>query len=157
MYGRGSSCSRSQTTGSAPASSRSLAWAGLRIRPRGLCPAALSSRSRRSAICPCPPAIRTSMGRRLVEAAVSRHTGAGHANPMRLEDKVVIITGASAGIGRATALELARRGARVGLIARGRERLESAKREIEQEGGTAAVAVADVADHQALERAASEL
>jgi short-subunit dehydrogenase len=68
-----------------------------------------------------------------------------------------VVTGASAGIGRATALELARRGARVGLIARGRERLESARREIEQAGGTAATALADVADAQALERAASEL
>jgi NAD(P)-dependent dehydrogenase (short-subunit alcohol dehydrogenase family) len=76
---------------------------------------------------------------------------------MRLEGKVVIVTGASAGIGRATALELARRGAKVGLIARGRERLESARQEIEQAGGTAATAVADVSDHQALERATSEL
>ena len=76
---------------------------------------------------------------------------------MRLEGKVVIVTGASAGIGRATALELARRGAKVGLIARGRERLESAQREIEQNGGTAAIAVADVSDPQALERATLEL
>src|SRR3954463_3322135 len=76
---------------------------------------------------------------------------------MRLDGKVVIVTGASAGIGRAPPAERARRGAHVGLIARGRERLESAKREIEQNGGTAATAIADVADHQALERAASEL
>jgi NAD(P)-dependent dehydrogenase (short-subunit alcohol dehydrogenase family) len=76
---------------------------------------------------------------------------------MNLEGKVVIVTGASAGIGRATALELARRGARVGLIARGRERLESARQEIERAGGVAAVAVADVSDAQAVERAASEL
>src|SRR4051794_12692660 len=76
---------------------------------------------------------------------------------MDLNGKVVVVTGASAGIGRATALELARRGARVGLIARGRERLESAREEIERAGGVAAVAVADVSDPQALERAASEL
>src|SRR4051812_25624277 len=76
---------------------------------------------------------------------------------MNLDGKVVVVTGASAGIGRATALELARRGARVGLIARGRQRLESARQEIERAGGVAAVAVADVSDAQALERAASEL
>jgi NAD(P)-dependent dehydrogenase (short-subunit alcohol dehydrogenase family) len=76
---------------------------------------------------------------------------------MDLNGKVVVITGASAGIGRATALELARRGARVGLVARGRERLESAREEIERAGGVAAVAIADVSDAQALERAAEEL
>jgi NAD(P)-dependent dehydrogenase (short-subunit alcohol dehydrogenase family) len=42
---------------------------------------------------------------------------------MSLQGKVVAITGASAGIGRATAREMARRGAHVGIIARGAERL----------------------------------
>ena len=46
---------------------------------------------------------------------------------MSLQGKVVAITGASAGIGRATAREMARRGAHVGLIARGAERLEAAR------------------------------
>jgi NADP-dependent 3-hydroxy acid dehydrogenase YdfG len=46
----------------------------------------------------------------------------------------VVITGASAGLGRAIALEFAKHGARVALIARGQERLENAKREIEAGG-----------------------
>jgi short-subunit dehydrogenase len=65
---------------------------------------------------------------------------------MSLEGKVVAITGASAGIGRATAREMARRGAHVGLIARGAERLEAARREVQELGVRACVAPADVAD-----------
>ena len=53
---------------------------------------------------------------------------------MSLQGKVVVITGASAGIGRATAREMARRGAHVGLIARGPERLEAARREVQEMG-----------------------
>jgi len=67
---------------------------------------------------------------------------------------VVVITGASAGVGRAVARELGRRGARVGLIARGIDGLEAAKREIEELGGEAIVARADVADPDAVEAAA---
>ena len=67
---------------------------------------------------------------------------------------VVAITGASAGVGRATARAFAREGADIGLIARGRERLESAKREIEELGRTAVIAEADVADADQVERAA---
>jgi NAD(P)-dependent dehydrogenase (short-subunit alcohol dehydrogenase family) len=58
---------------------------------------------------------------------------------------VVVITGASAGVGRATALAFARRGWRVALLARGRERLESAKAEVERVGGQGLAIVADVA------------
>lgn len=71
--------------------------------------------------------------------------------------RVVVITGASAGIGRATARAFATRGWAVGLIARGEDGLEAAKREIERRGGRAAHVVADVADPEAVERAADAL
>src|SRR5947199_6233224 len=71
--------------------------------------------------------------------------------------EVVVIAGASAGIGRATARAFGKRGAKVGLIARGKDGLEGAKREIEQLGGEAIVLPLDVADENALEQAADEV
>ncbi len=68
--------------------------------------------------------------------------------------KVVVVTGASAGVGRAVVAEFARQGAHIGLIARGRERLEAAKREVEELGGKALVLPADVADAKQVEEAA---
>ncbi|MBV9227558.1 MAG: SDR family oxidoreductase [Acidobacteriaceae bacterium] len=68
--------------------------------------------------------------------------------------KVVVVTGASAGVGRAVVAEFARQGAHIGLIARGRERLEAAKREVEEAGGKALVLPTDVADAQQVENAA---
>jgi NAD(P)-dependent dehydrogenase (short-subunit alcohol dehydrogenase family) len=71
--------------------------------------------------------------------------------------EVVMITGASAGVGRATAIAFARRGARIGLLARGRAGLEGAERDVEAAGGEAVVLPADVADPDAVERAAASL
>lgn len=71
--------------------------------------------------------------------------------------EVVVITGASAGIGRATVREFARRGAHIGLIARGTDGLEAAKREVEAAGGKALVLPLDVADPEKLEAAAEEV
>ena len=54
-----------------------------------------------------------------------------------MKRKVVVVTGASAGIGRATIREFAKDGCALGLIARGTQGLEDAKREVEALGGTA--------------------
>ena len=67
--------------------------------------------------------------------------------------KVVIIVGGSSGIGRCTAALFARRGWRVGLIARGAEGLAASLRDIEAVGGHAAAAQADVTDSRALAEA----
>jgi short-subunit dehydrogenase len=71
--------------------------------------------------------------------------------------KTVVVTGASAGVGRAIAVGFGRRGWRVAVIARGREGLESAKQEIEEKGGNALAIQADVADANALIRAADQV
>src|SRR5665213_1636547 len=61
-----------------------------------------------------------------------------------MKPEVVVITGASAGVGRATACAFARRGARIGLIARGADGLEGARNDVEALGGTALVLPVDV-------------
>ncbi|MGH8147790.1 MAG: SDR family oxidoreductase, partial [Rhodanobacteraceae bacterium] len=73
------------------------------------------------------------------------------------KNKVIAITGASAGVGRAAALAFAKRGAKLGLIARGKEGLESTQREIAGAGGTAITCIVDVADAKALDDAASRI
>src|SRR5918911_4354888 len=69
--------------------------------------------------------------------------------------RVVVITGGSAGVGRATVREFARRGARIGLIARGRDGLEAARRDVEAAGGHALVVPTDVADANGVQQAAA--
>ncbi len=69
--------------------------------------------------------------------------------------EVVVITGASAGVGRATAREFARQGARIGLLARGQQGLEGARRDVEHLGGRALAIPTDVADPQQVEAAAA--
>src|SRR6184192_1258336 len=72
----------------------------------------------------------------------------------------VVITGASAGVGRATARAFARRyggDAAIGLVARGVDGLEAARREVEQEGGRALVLPVDVADAAQIDAAAQRV
>lgn len=70
---------------------------------------------------------------------------------------VVVITGASAGLGRAIAHAYAKRGAKLGLMARNPEALAAAKRECENLGGQAIFIPTDVSDADAVERAASQI
>jgi NAD(P)-dependent dehydrogenase (short-subunit alcohol dehydrogenase family) len=70
---------------------------------------------------------------------------------------VVAVTGASSGVGRATARAFAREGATVGLIARGEEALSATAAEVQSLGGQPVVLECDVADSQALEAAAGKL
>lgn len=71
--------------------------------------------------------------------------------------RVAVVTGASAGVGRATAIALARRGYDVGLVARGRAGLEGAAADVEAAGGRALQLRADVADFDAVDAAASRV
>ena len=68
--------------------------------------------------------------------------------------EVIVVTGASAGLGRAIVRAFAREGAHIGLLARGLDGLEGARREVEALGGKALVIPLDVADAEAIEEAA---
>lgn len=71
--------------------------------------------------------------------------------------EVVVITGASAGVGRATAHAFAKRGAHVGLLARSTEALDAARSEVEALGGRAIAVPTDVADAGKVEEAATAI
>ena len=71
--------------------------------------------------------------------------------------EVVVVTGSSAGVGRAIAHAFAKRGAHVGLLARGQEGLDDAAREVESFGGQALAVPTDVADHEQVEAAAQKV
>lgn len=83
---------------------------------------------------------------------------------MHWQDKVVMITGASSGIGRGLALELARRGAKLGLVARRQEVLDDLVNEIGQQAAVAnegdsnvIVVAADVQDRESVQAAADKI
>ena len=71
--------------------------------------------------------------------------------------EVVVVTGASAGVGRATVRAFAREGARIGLIARDRDGLEGARRDVEAAGGDSIALPVDVADAEAVEAGAGTI
>ncbi|MGE8078775.1 SDR family oxidoreductase [Peribacillus loiseleuriae] len=72
-----------------------------------------------------------------------------------IQDKVVIITGASSGIGEATAKKLASQGAKLVLAARREDRLKKLQEEIQNDGGQAIYKVADVTSHEQMEELAA--
>jgi NAD(P)-dependent dehydrogenase (short-subunit alcohol dehydrogenase family) len=74
---------------------------------------------------------------------------------MSRKAEVVVVTGASAGVGRATVQAFAKRGAHIGLLARGKDGLEGAQRDAERLGGKGLILPTDVADPEQVERAAS--
>jgi len=74
--------------------------------------------------------------------------------PTQSSPQVVVVTGASGGVGRAIAHAFAKRGAQVGLLARGQEGLEDAAEEVRALGGQALVVPTDVADAEQVEAAA---
>jgi NAD(P)-dependent dehydrogenase (short-subunit alcohol dehydrogenase family) len=76
---------------------------------------------------------------------------------MNNKPEVVVITGASAGVGRATVRAFAQRGAHIGLVARGKDGLDGALRDVESCGGKALVLPTDVADSDAVEAAAAQV
>ncbi|HEY2801422.1 MAG TPA: SDR family oxidoreductase [Chthoniobacterales bacterium] len=71
--------------------------------------------------------------------------------------RTVVVTGASAGVGRATVQAFAREGARIGLVARGHDGLEGAKHDVESLGGESIILPTDVADADQLEAAAEKV
>ncbi len=74
-----------------------------------------------------------------------------------MTNHVVVITGAGAGVGRATAREFAKKGCDVGLLGRNPQRLEAAAEEMRAYGVRTTVAIADVADSEAVEAAADHI
>jgi NAD(P)-dependent dehydrogenase (short-subunit alcohol dehydrogenase family) len=78
-------------------------------------------------------------------------------DPLQNDGEVIVITGASGGIGRATAQAFARPGARIALLARGVRGLEGAKAEVEAAGAEALAIPTDVASYDQVERAAAQV
>lgn len=71
--------------------------------------------------------------------------------------EIVVVTGASAGVGRAVVRRFAKEGAHIGLIARGKDGLDAARKEVEEAGGRAIALQVDVADGNQIESAAAAI
>jgi NAD(P)-dependent dehydrogenase (short-subunit alcohol dehydrogenase family) len=81
----------------------------------------------------------------------------GHSLEEAVRDRVVMVTGASSGIGEAAALQIGAAGATVVLVARGLEKLEATAAAVEHAGGTAHVHPCDLSDMDAIDRMAAEV
>lgn len=79
------------------------------------------------------------------------------ASSSEMRDEVVVVTGATSGVGRATAEEFAEHGASVGLIARGSDGLDGAVADVEAAGGRALAVETDVTDYDRVEEAAERI
>lgn len=75
----------------------------------------------------------------------------------RATPRIVVVTGGSAGVGRAIARAFARRGSTVAILARGKDGLEGARRDVEALGGRALVCPCDVSDETQVEAAADRI
>jgi short-subunit dehydrogenase len=84
-------------------------------------------------------------------------TGRRKVIKMKRGSQVVVVTGASAGVGRATVRSFAKAGYDIGLIARGRDGLDTAQNEVERAGAKAIVCEVDVADSDAVEQATERI
>src|SRR2546423_4467963 len=87
----------------------------------------------------------------------SQLCGSNERDGMAKKKEVVVITGASAGVGRATVRAFARQGADIALLARGLDGLEAARCEVEAAGGRALVVPTDVAHADQVEAAADRI
>jgi short-subunit dehydrogenase len=76
---------------------------------------------------------------------------------MTNKSQIIVVTGASAGVGRAIVQSFARRGAHIGLIARGLDGLKATAKEVEALGGKALILPCDVSDPDGIEHAAAEV
>jgi short-subunit dehydrogenase len=76
---------------------------------------------------------------------------------MSAQPEIVVVTGASAGVGRATIREFAKRGAHIGLLARSAAGLDAAQQEVESLGGRALIIPVDLAHHDQVEMAADRI
>jgi NAD(P)-dependent dehydrogenase (short-subunit alcohol dehydrogenase family) len=102
-------------------------------------------------------AVNTTTPRVTSERKVNHSTVEGAGSGYSWCVKVVVITGASGGVGRASAREFARRGDRIALLARGQSGLDRAAQDVRSAGGTAIVIPVDVADAEAVEAAAQRV
>ena len=100
---------------------------------------------------------RDAVGRLLVSRSPYYHGRAPREAGQPLPGRVALVTGASSGIGAATACELARGGFRVALVARREDRLQTIAAQIRDLGGEALVLVADLTDERACARVVEEV